>query len=89
MAGLPDPPRRKTEPTKAFKNGCLAALFWGLVVTVPVAVIVYAVTVWLSERAAETRQEPNPPSAAQIERAQGSEGNGQSETTSPTPPPTP
>ena len=89
MAGLPDPPRAKTEPTKAFKNGCLAALFWGVVITIPVAVIVYAITVWLSERAAETKQEANPPSAAQIEREPGSEGNGRSETASPTPPPAP
>jgi len=65
MSGLPDPPRGKTEPTKGFKNGCLAALFWAAVAALPVAVILYFITMWLSEQAAETRLETQRPAAVE------------------------
>jgi len=63
MSVIPDAPRRKAEPMKGFKNGCLAALFWAVIAAVLIGLIAYAMMIWVAEEATEPQPQQPPPVA--------------------------
>ncbi len=73
MSIIPDAPRQRPEPTKGFKNGCLAAVFWGIVAAVFVGLIAYITMTWIAGRTTEQPPAVAPESGQPAEASQGTE----------------